>query len=160
MNGQYDAVNPKYTGTKAAAEYKLTVGAGQTATVRLRLSNLTPVAIGDPFKTFTAGIESRRSEADEFYRAVTPARVSEDEARVMRQALAGMLWSKQYFGFDIDKWLEEHGIDPMKPGAKQMRNMEWFHLVNHHIISMPDKWEYPWFAAWDLAFHTTSLYQS
>jgi hypothetical protein len=157
VNGQLSAVNPQHTGTKASAQYEFTVGAGQTATVRLRLSSMTPIAIGDPFKAFTATLESSRSEADEFYRAVTPARVSEDEARVMRQALAGMLWSKQYFGFDIDKWLEEHGIDPMKPGAKQMRNMEWFHLVNHHVISMPDKWEYPWFAAWDLAFHTIAL---
>jgi hypothetical protein len=115
------------------------------------------VAIGDPFKDFATSIESRSSEADAFYRAVTPQRLNEDEARVMRQALAGMLWSKQYFGFDIDKWLEEHGIDAMKPGAKQMRNSEWFHLVNHHVISMPDKWEYPWYAAWDLAFHTLAL---
>ena len=118
VNGQHDAVNPEHTGTKASAQYELIVGAGQTATVRLRLSNLAPAAIGDPFKTFAETIESRRNEADEFYRAVTPARVTEDQARVMRQALAGMLWSKQYFGFDIDKWLEEHGIDPMKPGAQ------------------------------------------
>jgi hypothetical protein len=157
VNGQHDAVNPEHTGTKASAQYELIVGAGQTATVRLRLSNLAPAAIGDPFETFAETIESRRNEADEFYRAVTPQRVTEDQARVMRQALAGMLWSKQYFGFDIDKWLEEHGIDPMKPGAKHMRNSEWFHLVNHHIISMPDKWEYPWYAAWDLAFHTLAL---
>jgi hypothetical protein len=157
VHGQHDAVNPKDIGTKASAEYQLTVGSGETATVRLRLSNVAPVAIGDPFKNFTADIESRRSEADEFYRAVTPERVTEDQARVMRQALAGMLWSKQYFGFDIDKWLEEHGIDPMRPGRKQMRNMEWFHLVNHHIVSMPDKWEYPWYAAWDLAFHTLAI---
>ncbi|MGA7409460.1 MAG: glucosidase, partial [Bryobacteraceae bacterium] len=157
VHGQLGAVNPQQTGTKASAEYQLTVGAGETATVRLRLSNVAPVAIGDPFKNFTADIESRRNEADEFYRAVTPERVTEDQARVMRQALAGMLWSKQYFGFDIDKWLEEHGIDPMRPGNKHMRNMEWFHLVNHHVISMPDKWEYPWYAAWDLAFHTLAL---
>ncbi len=157
VNGQKGAVNPEQTGTKAAAEYQLTVGPGETKTVRLRLSNVSPVAIGDPFKDFATSIESRSSEADAFYRAVTPQRLSEDEARVMRQALAGMLWSKQYFGFDIDKWLEEHGIDAMKPGAKQMRNSEWFHLVNHHVISMPDKWEYPWYAAWDLAFHTLAL---
>ena len=75
----------------------------------------------------------------------------------MRQALAGMLWSKQYFGFDVHKWLEEHGIDPMRPGQKTMRNSEWFHMVNEHVISMPDKWEYPWYAAWDLAFHCIAL---
>ena len=75
----------------------------------------------------------------------------------MRQALAGMLWTKQYFFFDVDKWLEEHGVDPMKPGGRFMRNREWFHMVNQHVISMPDKWEYPWYAAWDLAFHTIAL---
>ena len=75
----------------------------------------------------------------------------------MRQALAGMLWTKQYFGFDVDKWLKEHGVDPMQPGSKAMRNSEWFHMVNEHIISMPDKWEYPWYAAWDLAFHAIAL---
>ena len=101
--------------------------------------------------------EPDKSEADEFYRAITPERVNKDEALVMRQALAGMLWSKQYFFFDVDKWLSEHGEDPMKPGGRPMRNSEWFHMVNQHIISMPDKWEYPWFAAWDLAFHTIAL---
>ena len=75
----------------------------------------------------------------------------------MRQALAGMLWSKQYFYFDVDFWLTEHGIDPIKPGGRFMRNREWFHMINQHIISMPDKWEYPWYAAWDLAFHTIAL---
>ena len=73
----------------------------------------------------------------------------------MRQALAGMLWSKQYFYFDVDLWLTEHGDDPMKPGGRSIRNSEWFHMVNQHIISMPDKWEYPWYAAWDLAFERT-----
>jgi hypothetical protein len=102
-------------------------------------------------------MQGRRREADEFYRAITPKRVSEDGALVMRQALAGMLWSKQYFGFDVDKWLTEHGVDPLLPGGKQMRNREWFHMVNDHIISMPDKWEYPWYAAWDLAFHCIAL---
>ena len=75
----------------------------------------------------------------------------------MRQAMAGMLWSKQYFFFDLDKWLTEHGDDPMLPGRRAMRNSEWFHMVNRNVISMPDKWEYPWYAAWDLAFHTMAL---
>ena len=113
--------------------------------------------MGDPFKGFAEIMQTRRREADEFYRAITPERVSEDEARVMRQALAGMLWSKQYFGFDVDKWLKEHGDDPMRPGSRPMRNSEWFHMVNDHVISMPDKWEYPWYAAWDLAFHAIAL---
>ena len=76
---------------------------------------------------------------------------------MMRQALAGMLWSKQHFFYDTDKWLEEHGADPMQQSARQVRNREWFHMISDHIISMPDKWEYPWFAAWDLAFHTLAL---
>jgi Mannosylglycerate hydrolase MGH1-like glycoside hydrolase domain len=158
VHGKRDAVNPKHTGTKTAAHYQLTIGAGKTATIRLRLSDVAPAAMGDPFSNFDKVMQARRDEADEFYRGITPQSVSKDEALVMRQALAGMLWSKQYFGFDVDKWLGEHGADPMQPGGgKQMRNSEWFHMVNNHIISMPDKWEYPWYAAWDLAFHTIAL---
>ena len=156
VHGKQDAVNPEQ-GTKTAAQYQVSVAPGQTATIRLRLSDQAPAAIGDPFKDFTQSMEARRREADEFYRKITPERVGEDEARVMRQALAGMLWSKQYFGFDVDKWLEEHNADPMRPGAPAMRNSEWFHMVNENVISMPDKWEYPWYAAWDLAFHTLAL---
>jgi Glycosyl hydrolase family 63 C-terminal domain len=157
VQGSREAVNPEKTGTKSAAHYQLNVEAGKTTTIRVRLSDLAPAAIGDPFKSFAETMQARQREADEFYRSITPERVSKDEALVMRQALAGMLWSKQYFFFDVDKWLEEHGVDPMKPGARGMRNSEWFHMVNRHIISMPDKWEYPWYAAWDLAFHTIAL---
>ena len=157
IHGKQDAVNPEHRGTKAAAHSIVTIDPAAPATIRLRLSSRAPAAIADPFKNFTEIMQARRREADEFYRAITPARVGEDEARVMRQALAGMLWSKQYFGFDVDKWLVEHGLDPMKPRGQQMRNSEWFHMVNEHVISMPDKWEYPWYAAWDLAFHTIAL---
>jgi hypothetical protein len=157
VHGRQEAINPKRTGTKAAAQYKVSVGAGQSAIFRLRLNTSAPSAMGDPFNGFAETMQTRQREADEFYRSVTPERVSEDEARVMRQALAGMLWGKQYFGFDVDKWLKEHGVDPMRSRAKHIRNSEWFHMVNDHIISMPDKWEYPWFAAWDLAFHTIAL---
>src|SRR5208283_2743533 len=157
VQGDQNTVNPEKTGTKSAAHYQLHVAAGKTAIIRLRLSDAAPAAIGDPFEGFAEMIQIRQREADEFYKSITPGRVSEDEARVMRQALAGMLWSKQFFFFDVDKWLEEHGVDPMKPAARLMRNSEWFHMVNQHIISMPDKWEYPWFAAWDLAFHTIAL---
>ncbi len=157
VNGTRAAVNPEGAGTKAAAHYTITVGPGETAVVRLRLSDVAPDAMGDPFAIFTQVMKDRRAEADEFYRAITPDRVSQDEALVMRQALAGMLWSKQYFGFDVDKWLTEHGVDPMRQGDSHMRNSAWFHMVNAHIISMPDKWEYPWYAAWDLAFHTIAL---
>jgi len=157
VQGDHATVNPEKTGTKSAAHYQLNVDAGQTATVRLRLSDLAPAAMGDPFQSFAEIMQTRQREADEFYKSITPGRVSEDEARVMRQALAGMLWSKQFFFFDVDLWLTEHGVDPMKPGGHFMRNSQWFHMVNQHIISMPDKWEYPWYAAWDLAFHTIAL---
>jgi hypothetical protein len=157
IHGKQDAVNPGQTGTKAAAHYIISVGARETATIRLRLSDLAHTAIGDPFGSFAETMQTRQGEADEFYRAITPERVQEDEARVMRQALAGMLWTKQYFNFDVATWLREHGMDPERPAQMQMRNSEWSHMVNEQIISMPDKWEYPWYAAWDLAFHTIAL---
>ena len=157
VQGKKDAVNPGRTGTKAAAQYQLNVGPGQTATIRLRLTDLAASATLDPFGSFDETMQLRQREADEFYRSVTPSRVNADEALVLRQAMAGMLWSKQYFGFEVDKWLEEHGADPLRPNSKQMRNSEWFHMINEHVISMPDKWEYPWYAAWDLAFHTVAL---
>jgi Glycosyl hydrolase family 63 C-terminal domain len=157
VDGKQDAVNPEHTGTKAAAHYTVSVPPGETATIRLRLSDLALAAMDDPFKSFAQIMQARQREADEFYRAITPERASEDEAHVMRQALAGMLWSKQYFNYDVDKWLAEHGADPMQRGSRQMRNSEWFHMINDHVISMPDKWEYPWYAAWDLAFHTLAL---
>ena len=157
VHGDHNAINPRQLGTKSAAHYQVNVGAGQTATIRLRLSDVAPESIGDAFKSFSEIMAARLHEADQFYKSITPERVGEDEALVMRQALAGMLWSKQYFFFDVDKWLEEHGEDPMRPGVRPMRNSEWFHMLNQHVISMPDKWEYPWYAAWDLAFHTLAL---
>ena len=157
IEGKQEAINPKQNGTKVAAHYHLTVEAGQQKSLRLRLSSLSPADIGDPFKGFTNIMRARKDEADEFYRSLTPTSLSEDQARVMRQALAGMLWTKQYFGLDVDKWLEEHGINPLQPNSKPFRNIEWFHMVNDHVISMPDKWEYPWYAAWDLAFHTIAF---
>jgi hypothetical protein len=157
VNGKQDAINPERKGTKAVAHYQLTVGAGETSVIRMRLGVSEPAALSDAFENFNQVMHARRAQADEFYRAITPASATEDEARIMRQALAGMLWSKQFFGFDVDKWLKEHGVDPLLPVAAQMRNHEWFHMVNQHIISMPDKWEYPWYAAWDLAFHAIAL---
>ena len=157
IQGDRKAVNSAKTGTKSSAHYSLNVEPGKTAVIRLRLSNVQPSAVGDPFKGFAATMQTRREEADAFYRGVTPKRVGNDEALVMRQALAGMLWSKQFFFFDVDKWLEEHGDDPLAKGRRTMRNSDWFHMVNQNIISMPDKWEYPWYAAWDLAFHTIAL---
>ena len=153
--GKHDAVNPNQSGTKAAAHYELNVGANETAIIRLRLGK---TVLREPFgNEFNQVIAARRREGDEFYRALTPAGVGDDAANVMRQALGGMLWSKQYFFYDTDRWLEEHGFDPMNPTPLQVRNREWFHMIGDHVISMPDKWEYPWFAAWDLAFHTLAL---
>jgi Glycosyl hydrolase family 63 C-terminal domain len=157
VQGQKDAVNSAQSGTKAASHHQLNIGAGQTATLRLRLSPADPGKAGNPFTGFDQTIETRRREADEFYRAITPPKIGEDAANVMRQAFAGMLWSKQYYFFDADTWLEEHGIDPLQPTGRLARNAEWFHMINDHIISMPDKWEYPWYAAWDLAFHAIAL---
>ena len=138
VTGRQDAVNPNHTGTKAAAHYEIRVGAGATSVIRLRLSNVAP-GTEEPFgRRFDQIIEAGRHEADAFYRAITPAGVGEDAANVMRQALAGMLWSKQYFFFDVNKWLQEHGVDPMRP-TRQVRNHEWFHMVSDHVISMPDK---------------------
>jgi len=155
VQGRKGAVNPGKTGTKVAAHYRLTVGPKQSATVRLRLTAKGAVAPFGP--EFEAIFASRLKEADEFYRSVTPPSVSPDAANVMRQAIAGMLWSKQFFFFDGDSWLEEHHSHPLHHGYRNARNSEWFHMLNQDIISMPDKWEYPWYAAWDLAFHTLPL---
>jgi hypothetical protein len=159
VNGRRDAVSPDSSGTKAAAHYDMTVPVGRETEIRLRLTDLAPQALKEqPFGSdFDAVLEARRSEADEFYRAITPRSVDEDAAAVIRQGLAGMLWSKQYYFFDADKWLEEHGVDVFAGSGPVVRNREWVHMVNSHVISMPDKWEYPWYAAWDLAFHTIAL---
>lgn len=157
VHGHSGAVNAAGTGTKAAAHHQLNVRAGRTASVWLRLSAIAPSQLHDPFAGFDQTFEARLHEADQFYRAITPPQVGEDEANVMRQALAGMLWSKQYYFLEADKWLAEHGVDPMQRAARQVRNSEWVHMINDHVISMPDKWEYPWYAAWDLAFHAIAL---
>ena len=103
-------------------------------------------------------IAARRAEADEFYEILTPPTVGDDAKAVMRQALAGMLWSKQYYYFDVDHWLREREAHPLRESRRRgSRNESWFHMVNHDVFSMPDKWEYPWYAAWDLAFHCVPL---
>ncbi|MGC2111815.1 MAG: glucosidase [Candidatus Korobacteraceae bacterium] len=153
--GRKEAVNPSKVGTKAAAHYVLQVPAGGSKVVRLRLAAKTAA---DAFTTFDQVFASRLADADEFYQRITPHSLSEDEKRVHRQALAGMLWSKQYYYFDVDKWLSEHESHPLVgTGKGGARNAEWFHMLNSDVISMPDKWEYPWYAAWDLAFHTLAL---
>ncbi len=162
VNGQEQAVNPEKTGTKVAPHYRFRVGPGESATVRVRLTareaaKRTAGTKGPFGQEFDEILTARQQEADEFYKSVTPPSISADEARVMRQAIAGMLWSKQYYMFDGNQWLAEHNAHPLKPGSRQFRNREWFHMQNDDVISMPDKWEYPWYAAWDLAFHTLPI---
>ena len=150
-----EAVNPARTGTKAAAHYVLDVPGGGSKTVRLRL---TAARSNDAFGGFEKIFKSRIADADEFYERIAPKSLTEDQRRVHRQALAGMLWSKQYYYFDLERWLREHKSHPLLESARRgVRNTEWFHMLNADVISMPDKWEYPWYAAWDLAFHTISL---
>jgi hypothetical protein len=153
--GKKDAVNPSKTGTKAAAHYVLDAPAGGSKVVRLRLS-AKPAA--KAFADFDKVLTARLADADEFYERIASKNLSEDERRVHRQALAGMLWSKQYYYFDLDRWLTEHESHPLVGSGKGgARNPEWFHMLNKDVISMPDKWEYPWYAAWDLAFHTIAV---
>ncbi len=164
--GQTSAVNPDQQGTKAAAHYRVTIAAGKSEVIQLRLSDIAPAEMlrsnGRPGTSvgsdFDEVLQARRREADEFYQVLTPASLTEDQAKVMRQALAGMLWSKQFYHYDVDKWLEERGSDPFKSSRKQApRNEHWHHMYNGDVISMPDKWEYPWYAAWDLAFHVLAI---
>ena len=155
ISGVRDAVNPSKSGTKAAAHYVLEVPAGGSKDVRLRLS---PKPTTGAFGTFDRIFNSRLADANEFYVRIIPKQLSEDERRVYRQAVAGMLWSKQHYYFDLDRWLTEHDAHPLLGSNKgNCRNADWFHMLNDDVISMPDKWEYPWYAAWDLAFHTISL---
>ena len=155
ISGNAEAVNPSKVGTKAAAHYRLEIPPQGSEVIRLRLSNNLQ---DEALETFEQIFASRLGDADEFYNRVTPASLTEDERRVHRQALAGMLWSKQYYYFDLDKWLQEHHAHPLTGSDnRSIRNTEWFHMLNSDIISMPDKWEYPWYAAWDLAFHTIAL---
>jgi hypothetical protein len=165
VHDRKDAVNPEKKGTKAAPHYRHTIDPGGRCAVRLRLTGVKPTdlpgAYGEssPFGGhFEEVLRSRVQEADEFYAAITPRALGADAANVMRQALAGMLWSKQFYLYDVDKWLEERGSDPFKPVRKAApRNDHWHHMYNGDVISMPDKWEYPWYAAWDLAFHVLAL---
>jgi hypothetical protein len=157
VNGKISAVNPNKIGTKAANNYVLVVGAGETKVIKLRLSNA-PNMVEPLGKDFDAIFWQRQQEADEFYQRITPFNLSEDMRNVQRQAFAGMLWSKQFYHYIVEDWLKgDRNTPPPPPERQNGRNQEWFHLYNEDILSMPDKWEYPWFAAWDLAFHTIPL---
>jgi hypothetical protein len=166
VHGRTEAVNPEQQGTKVAAHYRVTVKAGGAAVMRLRLSDCSPATFlegdGKAAGVFGSGfdnvMEARSREADEFYARVIPHSLDADAANVLRQALAGMLWSKQFYHYDVDRWLEERGANPTRLRHKQApRNDHWHHMYNGDVISMPDKWEYPWYAAWDLAFHVIAL---
>ncbi len=161
VHGDLAAVDPGGVGTKAALHHRLVVPAGGCEILRLRLSDTDRAPAGrpdpaGPFADFDEVMEARRREADEFWSGLLGIRLDDDEALVVRQALAGMLWSKQYYGLDVERWLSEHGVDPLGSDSG-VRNQEWRHLIAEDVISMPDKWEYPWFAAWDLAFHAVAL---
>ena len=166
VHGQAGAVNPEQKGTKVAAQYVLNLAPGECRVVQLRLSDVAPsgeasvkggstTAFGTAFDDL---MQLRKDEADEFYAALTPSSLSDDAKLVIRQGLAGMLWSKQLFRYDVHQWLKERGSSPFQPNRKSApRNEGWHHMYNADVISMPDKWEYPWYAAWDLAFHVLPL---
>src|SRR6266581_663363 len=175
VHGNREAVNPDKTGTKASALYRLRIAPGATATLRLRLTDLESkiahmsaprlvIAAAPTTELFGQGFDSalapRRAEADEFYAKRAPKGLSEDAKNVQRQAFAGLLWSKQFYHFDVRTWLDGDPAGPPPPESrKKGRNHEWGNLYNADVISMPDKWEYPWYAAWDLAFHCIPLAQ-
>jgi hypothetical protein len=151
-------VNPDHHGTKAALHHRLTVAAGETATIELRLREPAPGRPAGLGEDFAQVMTARERDADAFYAELTPASASADEALILRQAFAGMLWSKQFFHFDVRRWLKGDPAYPPPPAERRSgRNHEWTHLNNRDVISMPDTWEYPWYAAWDLAFHCVAL---
>ncbi len=162
VEGELGAINLTTTGTKMTGQYKLTVPSRDKRVIRLRLTRSSLAnQVGALFSSnYDAVFSLRLNEADEFYQSITPTAATDDERSVYRQALSGMLWSKQYFCFDLETWLAEHGHNPVR-GLRNAstRNANWFHMLNDDVISMPDKWEYPWYAAWDLAFHTIALHE-
>jgi len=155
VSGETDQVNVAQSGTKACFDYKLMVPAGASRVLRLRL---TPGQSADPLAEVDLIVAVRKADADEFYATVHPRRATPEERMIQRQALAGLLWSKQLYLFDVNQWLEgDNPAWPPPPSRKHGRNTRWRHLNSMRILSMPDKWEYPWFAAWDLAFHCISM---
>ena len=156
VHGREELLLAGDAGTKVAPHYRLAIPPGERTILRFRLVDGSPPAPFGP--EFEAIVAARQREADEFYATVIPERLGEDARSVMRQALAGMLWSKQWYHYDVRRWLEgDPGQPPPPPERRRGRNAEWGHLYNDDVISMPDKWEYPWYAAWDLAFHTIAL---
>jgi hypothetical protein len=166
IHGSRDAINPESSGTKACTHYSLTVSGGEAQVIRLRLLNIGPDGLprlatagnGYPFgSSFDDMVKLRLQEANDFYTYITPLNVGKEEARVMRQSLAGMLWNKQYYYFDVHEWVKAHRSDPLVVWTREESYKEWIHMLNGDIIAVPDKWEYPWYAASDLAFNTLGL---
>lgn len=157
VRGLKEAVNPDHVGSKVAAHYTFTLGAGETKTIRLRFTDQSSnESVTEPF--FTTMLAERKAEADDFYAQLAPPGLSDDAKRVQRQAFAGLLWSKQFYHYDLARWLKGDPAGPEPPASRlRGRNSDWTHLYNADVISMPDKWEYPWYAVWDLAFHCIPL---
>jgi len=155
VHGKKNAVNPIPEGSKAAPYWVLDIPAGKSVVVKMRLAD---GELKTPFADFDKVLEARIKDADEFYSTVIPSKLSDDAQMVMRQAIAGMLWCKQWFHYDVSRWLNGDPTGPPPPQSrKHGRNKEWTHLYNDDVVSMPDIWEYPWYAAWDMAFHTIVL---
>ncbi|MGB3509445.1 MAG: glucosidase [Microcoleaceae cyanobacterium] len=157
VNNITEAVNPEMVGTKFSPYYQLEIGAGETQTIKLRLSD--SAEIPQPLNSeFDDIFQTRITEADEFYQRISPCKMSDEWQKIQRQAFAGLLWTKQYYYYVVEEWLKGDPTQPPVPeNRKYIRNYEWIHLFNDDIISMPDKWEYPWYAVWDLAFHAVPL---
>ncbi|MEY2546101.1 MAG: hypothetical protein QOG48_1218, partial [Verrucomicrobiota bacterium] len=148
-----DIVNPNKVGTKAAAHYRFLIAPGESVSIRLRLRH-EDVDLGKPFKDFDKVFAARKAEADEFYAQLSPSCLTSDHCAVQRQALAGLIWNKQFYHYIVEQWLEGDPAQPAPPNERNSgRNADWGHLYNERVMSMPDKWEYPWYASWDLAFH-------
>ncbi len=155
VHGAQGRLDPNRQGTKAAAHYQLDLQPGETTVIRIRLAG---GGAAQPFEGFEQLVDQRQAEAAEFFDTVQPKRLSDDERNVMRQAFAGLMWTKQYYGYDVDQWLAGDPAGPPPPAERLTgRNSDWMHLHTSDVLSMPDKWEYPWFAAWDLAFHTVPI---
>ena len=159
VNGRMNAVNAAGEGTKAATHYRFAIAPGETVSVRLRMTEQNWAASQDPFVSeFDRTFLARKQEADAYYSRLIPEDLTEDARNVMRQSFAGLLWSKQFYHYVVREWLDGDPATPSPPAERKVgRNRDWQHLYNADVISMPDKWEYPWYAAWDLAFHCVPL---
>ncbi len=161
IQDKIDIVNPNKVGTKAAAHYRFVIAAGESVGVRLRLTKRDELPgrnARDAFKDFDAVFAARKAEADEFYAQRESSCLTSDHCAVYRQALAGLIWNKQFYHYIVEQWLEGDPAQPPPPNERYSgRNFDWQHLYNERVMSMPDKWEYPWYASWDLAFHCIPL---